>query len=155
MKNSKPEKHITEPLILAWANRNRIDLTVVDTSTVFNPVSGRYTSRKASESLPDCIGNYGMYSVWIELKAPGYRIASHLSDDQRAFLVRKINQGCFACVTDGPEHIGPLWLRWKSLEKAEDRRAFLLADLPQPRITALKPYPANNARKRRRKNPEG
>jgi len=41
------------------------DLTVVDTSAVWNPMAKRYLRRQASESLPDLIGNFGPTSVWI------------------------------------------------------------------------------------------
>lgn len=137
MRKSGPEKQV-EIEIRAWANRNGFDLTVVDTSAVWNPMAGRYLSRQASESLPDLIGNYGSLSIWIELKAKGQRssINSKKSRHQREFLIRKINQGCFACVSDGVEHLNTLWIKYKTAN-AIDRRALLLGDLPQIRLDKL------------------
>jgi hypothetical protein len=70
MRYTGAEKSITEPEILAWGLKNGFDLTVVDTSAVYNPYAKRYLRSQASESLLDIIGNYKSLSVWIELKAP-------------------------------------------------------------------------------------
>jgi hypothetical protein len=135
MRNSGPEKTITEPEVLAWANRAGMDLSVVDTSAVWNPMAGRYLRRQASESLPDLIGNYGPTSVWIELKAPGKRsvINAKGSRHQREFLIRKIKQGCFACVTDGEQHLRALFTRWVNAPDIQEKVFILLNDLPQSR----------------------
>lgn len=99
----------------------------------------RYLRRQASESLPDIIGNYNHISVWIELKAPGQRgaINAKKSLHQREFLVRKIQQGCFACVTDGPEHLRSLFFKWKNATSMIDRVAILMGDLPNKRLIPL------------------
>jgi hypothetical protein len=137
MRTSGPEK-IVESEIRAWGARNGFDLTVVDTSAVWNPKACRYISRQASESLPDLIGNHGPLSVWIELKAPGARssINSGKSLHQREFLVRKIKQGCFAVVTDGVSHMDMIWLKYRRAELF-DKAAILINDLPVTRITRL------------------
>ena len=70
MRSTGKEKTMTEPLIRRWAKKNGFDLTVVDTSAVFNKYAKRFIRSQASESLPDLIGNYKSLSVWIELKAP-------------------------------------------------------------------------------------
>lgn len=132
MRNSGPEKTIAEPEVLNWAKINGFDLTVVDTAAVYNPMAKRYLRRQASESLPDLIGNHGPLSVWIELKAPGCRSAINHKKNlhQRDFLVRKINQGCFAVVTDGSLHLAQIWRKFRDCKTLIDRRAILLADLP-------------------------
>lgn len=137
MRTSGPEK-IVEAEIRSWGARNGFDLTVVDTSAVWNPQAGRYISRQASESLPDLIGNHGPLSVWIELKAPGSRSAinSRKNLHQREFLIRKIKQGCFAVVTDSVSHIEDVWLRFRRAELF-DKAAVLINDLPVTRITRL------------------
>lgn len=101
-------------------------------------MAGRYLRRQASESLPDLIGNYGSLSVWIELKAKGQRssINSKKSKHQREFLIRKINSGAFACVTDGIDHLNSLWIKFKAAN-AIDRRALLIGDLPKIRVDKL------------------
>ena len=137
MRKSGPEKQV-ELEIISWGSRNGFDLTVVDTSAVWNPMAGRYLSKQASESLPDMIGNYGGLSVWIELKAPGRRcvINSKSSQHQRAFLMRKIKQGCFAVVSDGEAHLRSIWDKYRQASQFE-KPAVLIADLPVERITKL------------------
>lgn len=137
MRNSGPEK-IVEAEVLAWALKNGFDLSVVDTSAVWNPMAGRYLRRQASESLPDLIGNHGALSVWIELKAPGQRsnINAPKSRHQREFIVRKIRQGCFACVSDGAAHLTKLWEKFR-LASSFDRPSVLINDLPTIRVTKL------------------
>jgi hypothetical protein len=133
MRNSGPEK-LVELEVLSWANRNGFDLTVVDTSAVWNPMAGRYLRRQASESLPDIIGNYGGLSVWIELKAKGKRsvINNERSKHQKDFLIRKIRQGCFAVVSDGAEHLQSIWSKYKNAEENEKKNV-LISDLPTER----------------------
>ena len=126
MSRSGPEKLVTEPLILAWGIANGFDFTWVDTSAVYSKGARGYRMNHASEPLPDLIGNKGSLSVWIELKAPKKRY--DLSDDQRAFLIRKIEQGCFACVTDCPNHLNRLWIKYLN---SEDKLTTLLNDIPE------------------------
>lgn len=142
MRNSGPEKTIVEPDVLYWAKANGFDLSVVDTSAVWNPMAKRYLRRQASESLPDLIGNYGSLSIWIELKAPGKRSSINVKSSvhQREFLVRKIKQGCFAAVTDGSRHLGELWKKYKAAGFFEKQK-LLIGDLPVEKIKSLSNYP--------------
>lgn len=130
MRNSGPEK-LVEVEVRSWAHRNGFDLSVVDTSAVWNPMANRYLRRQASESLPDIIGNYGPLSIWIELKSKGKRSAINQQRHQREFIIRKIKQGCFACVTDGVEHLSGLWMKYKAATNDFDKRAILMTDLPR------------------------
>jgi hypothetical protein len=91
--HGKPEKAV-EFEVLAWCKDHGFDMSVVDSSTY----GVRYGLNKTSESLPDLVGNVGMYSVWIELKAPGK--LSTISIRQHAFLKRKIEAGAFAVCVD-------------------------------------------------------
>jgi hypothetical protein len=147
MRKSGPEK-LVELEVISWGNRNGFDLTVVDTSAVWNPIANRYLSKQASESLPDLIGNYGWLSVWIELKAPGRRcvINSKSSQHQRAFIMRKIKQGCFAVVSDGEKHMRLIWEKYKKASQFE-RPAILIADLPVERVTKLSSHPGIASKK--------
>lgn len=151
MRRTGPEKTITEPIILSIGKRLGFDLTVVDTSAVWNPQAGRYLRKQASESLPDLIGNWGIISVWIELKAPGERraITHKKNAHQMAFLKRKIQQGCFAICTDSAEHFIAIFNKWKSCKDLIERRAVLLADLPQERITMLYARQGTSSMRRR------
>lgn len=146
MRKSGPEK-IVEWQVRNWARAQGFDLTVVDTAARFSTASGRYKKNMtASESLPDLIGNYKYVSVWIELKAPGCRssINRPKSRHQRDFLIRKIQAGCFACVTDSVEHLGALWARYKA---SANRSQTLLEDLP---ILTFRPRGALVVRKQGR-----
>lgn len=147
MRNSGPEKQV-EFEILAWARRNGFDLSVVDTAAVWNPMAGRYLRRQASESLPDLIGNYGGLSVWIELKAAGQRssINSKKSLHQRQFLTRKIQQGCFAVVTDGEAHLTKVWNAYR-VASTYDKQAILMGDLPKARSTSLFFHPSTSSKR--------
>lgn len=139
MRNSGPEKTIVEPMVLAWSRNMGFDLTVVDTSAVWNPMAKRYLRRQASESLPDLIGNFGPTSVWIELKAPDQRnaINSKKNIHQKDFLIRKINQGCFAVVTDGPKHLSEVFHKWRLAKDLAEKRSVLMSDLPMKRMDRL------------------
>lgn len=138
IRNSGPEKQV-ELEVLAWGKRNNFDLTVIDTSAVWNPMANRYLRRQASESLPDLIGNVNGISVWIELKARGQRSAINSKKclHQRDFLVRKINQGCFAVVTDGESHMNEIWYKFKGCKDIFERRAVLMGDLPVAHVHKL------------------
>lgn len=135
MRYRGPEKSITEPEILAWGLKNGFDLSVVDTAAVYNPYAGRYLRRQASESLPDLIGNHGPLSVWIELKAPKKRRSILQTPHQLNFLKRKIEQGCFACVTDSALHLNELWHKYKTASE-DQKKSILLADLPQYKVAS-------------------
>ena len=151
MRNSGPEKLIVEPQVLLFGRQVGMDLSVVDTSAVWNPVAKRYLRRQASESLPDVIGNYNHVSVWIELKAPGKRSSINAKQNrhQRDFLVRKIQQGCFACVTDGIDHLRRLFFKWKNSPSMIDRVAILMGDLPSERLTRLEAHSDTFEKKQR------
>lgn len=134
-KNRQEEKQVIEPLTLNWLRANEFDITVVDTKATWNPQAKRYLKRMASESLPDLIGNRGSLSVWIELKSTGMRsvINSAKKLHQRSFLVRKIRQGCFACVTDGVPHLRALWFKYENAKTSTEKMQVLLEDLPELR----------------------
>lgn len=138
MRKSGKEKTIVEPMILGWALVHRFDLSVVDTSAVYNRRAKCFLSSQASESLCDLIGNRGSLSVWIELKAPKMRRSILQSPHQIAFLKRKIDAGAFACVTDSVEHINALWTAYCSLKTNTERIELLLNDLPQKRVASLR-----------------
>lgn len=138
MRFSGAEKTIVEPSVLYWCLQNNFDMTVVDTSAVFNPYAGRYLRRQASESLPDLCGNRGSLSVWIELKAPKKRRAILQSPHQIAFLERKIKQGCFAAVVDSAEYLDDLWKRYLATPESE-RKQLLLNEIPRPKVVSSQP----------------
>jgi hypothetical protein len=125
-KNKTPEKDVVRE-VMEWAGRHEVDLTIVDSRAVFNPITGLYTSRCTSEVFPDLCGNYHSLAVFIEVKARGRR--STASDQQKQFLARKILQGCYAVVADCPEYIEETIAQFMAMSPF-DRKDFLLAELP-------------------------
>lgn len=136
MRNSGEEKKVIEPLVLYWLKCNDFDMSVVDTAAVWNPIAQRYLRRQASESLPDLIGNRFGLSVWIELKSQGKRHTINKKNkkhqrEQRDFIIRKIRQGCFACVTDGVPHLRALWFKYINAATELEKKQILMEDLPR------------------------
>ncbi len=133
-RNLKPEKQV-EKEVLAWCRVNGFDMSVVDSKAAYSPRAGMYLKRNrmTSEAMPDLVGNYGSVAAFIELKAPGRR--SNLSLEQWMFLKRKIEAGCFACVTDSVSHLSELMKRVYRIDRpleVMDKEA-LLRDLPYPK----------------------
>lgn len=122
-KNKKPEKDF-EREFLPYATRLGFDLHVVESKAVYSQAAGRYLRSQTSESLPDVVGCHAGLSVWIELKAPGR--LSTLKSHQKEFLEKKINQGCFACVTDSTAHFQFLWNAY--IISPDDSKIQLLMD---------------------------
>lgn len=133
-RNLKPEKQV-EKDVLAWCSLNGFDMSVVDSKAAYSPRAGMYLKRNrmTSESMPDLIGNYGSIASFIELKAPGRR--KNLSLEQWLFLKRKIEAGCFACVTDSVVHLSELLKRCYRIDRPLNvmDKEVLLNDLPDPK----------------------
>lgn len=134
-KNNKPEK-LVEDEVTAWLKLNGFDFTIVESKATYSRKAKAYLKSPTSESLPDIVANFGIMSVWIELKAKGKRssINKAKSIHQKKFLKRKIDQGCFACVTDSAQHLSKLWNDFKSLQNNADRIILLTNDLPKSKI---------------------
>lgn len=126
-KNAKPEKFL-EKEVLAWASSKAIHLHVVEAKAVYSQSAGRYLRGQAEAGLPDLIGNIEGLSVWIELKAKGRR--STLKPHQQAFLIAKIEQGCFAACIDSVDQLESL-LSTYFKTAFSDRAKLLLDHLPK------------------------
>jgi len=129
-KNSRPEK-LTEQQVLQWAKLHSIHLHIVD-STAYDFRLKKIGQQKATSGFSDLVGNTedGL-ALYIELKALGKRHA--VSEPQRRFLEKKINQNCFAAVVDSHEILNLIWHRFLDLKSPELRRQFLLDQMPQKR----------------------
>ena len=126
-KNAKPEK-VLEKQILEWALRRGFSLHVIEAKAVYSTAAGRYLRGQAEAGLPDLIGNFGSLSVWVELKSKG-RMGT-LKEHQREFLVRKIEQECFAVCVDSVELLSEVFQAFIS---SVDKIKLLLNALPQRR----------------------
>lgn len=126
-KNAKPEKEV-EKEILLWAKDFKMSLHIIEAKATYNPDLGGYRSRAVAPGFLDAVGNYGPYACFIELKAKGRRAS--LRDNQRDFIHKKIEEGAFACVTDGVIHLSSLFVTWLKAD-TNSRKRLLLNDLPQ------------------------
>jgi len=126
-RNKKPEK-LVESNVLQWSKNNGMFLHVIESSS-YDPRLGTIGTQKAESGFSDLVGNTdGGFAIYIELKAKDRR--STLRLDQRIFLENKIDQGCFAVVTDSVEHLAHTWTEYKSLDRGE-RKHYLLGCLPR------------------------
>ena len=128
-KNDKPEK-VLEKSVLSWALLNGLNLHVIESKAVYSASAGRYLRGQAEAGLPDLIGNIQGLSAWIELKAKGRR--GTLKEHQRLFLIRKIEQGCFACCIDSVDQLAELFESYFNTH-VSDRVQLLLDHLPKKR----------------------
>lgn len=144
--NSKPEKKV-EADCLKWLRDSGFSIDVFESKATYNPNSGRYISQSMKSGITDSIGcdPFG-HACFIEFKAPGR--LSTLRENQRDFLVEKINHGAFGCVVDSVEKLVWIYKRWKMIVKSEgveNGKGFLLKTLPsersRPKTEGLHPCP--------------
>ena len=125
-KNQKPEEEFIHNELVPFLKSINIDHNVIEAKSTFSEKSQRYTMQSVAPGYPDISGNFpNGLALFIEVKAPGCR--TRLRDDQREFLIRKINSNCFACVTDSIEHLTNLIEKFKT---TDNRKSLLLNDLP-------------------------
>ena len=128
----KPEK-IVERDVIAWCIPNRFYVHVIESKAIPRVGGGFRRAGNAPKGFTDICGNTLLEGhalpIYIELKAPGKR--SDLSQLQYIFLLNKIEQGCFATVTDSVEYLVETWDGYKALKTQGDRRRFLVSRLPQ------------------------
>lgn len=115
---------------MAWLSSNGFSCNVVEAKAVFNQRAGRYISSQAIPGMSDIVGNdkHGT-AVYIELKSKGSR--SKASDKQLAFLKEKILTNCFGVVVDSVDLLKELYCNWKLIEDNEDKKLFLINNLPR------------------------
>ena len=129
-KNSKPEE-IFKKQILAYLLRNGFDIDVIESKAVYSQKLRRYMHSQATPGMSDLIGNDPSgHACFIELKAP--KKLKTLRENQRMFLVRKIESNAFACVVDSIEMFVQIYSDWKhyKLQGEFEARQFLLNMLP-------------------------
>lgn len=137
-KNGKPEKAV-EREVLIWARDRGWDVQVLESKAAYNPRAGCFVRSSAvSVGTCDIIGNTdGGVFLAIELKAPG-RLSTFASDRncaQRDYLIAKIHNNAFACVTDSVERLEKIYTTWSNLEYADQKKQYLLGMLPVKKET--------------------
>lgn len=125
-KNLKPEKEV-QIACVTWMRSLGWDVSIIESKATYDHKSGRYISQSVKAGYSDCSGNtnHGL-SIYIEFKAPGR--LSTLRFNQREFLLKKIESGCFAVCVDGTSLLKTLW---KEFNLAEDKKAYLISKLPE------------------------
>lgn len=133
---SKPEK-LVEADCLDWAKKNNCFFHVVESKGVYSQEADRFVAGQAENGYPDLSGNNSAgHSMWVELKAKDKR--SNLSPGQYNFLLKKIEQGCFAVVVDSSERLNEFYYSWVG---SKNKEAYLKSILPYP--AALKKIDQN------------
>lgn len=127
----KPEK-LVEQEVMSNAWQHGFDLTVIESKAVYSKSIGRYIRGQTSESVTDLVGNRGIISCYIELKAKGKRSQFNTPKNyrQRAFVERKINSGAFVCVVDSWDLLWKIFNLWIREESPILRRKILFDNLP-------------------------
>jgi hypothetical protein len=105
--NASPEKDL-EKIILEWMRKNGFHVNVVESKATFSHTQQRFISNSVKSGFADIVGNHNSgIAVFVELKAPGRR--STLRENQREFLLSKIETGCFAVCVDSVEMLCAQW----------------------------------------------
>lgn len=111
-KNSKPEKTV-EQECLYWMRSQQWDVQIFEAKATYDPRRQIYRQQSMKAGTLDCgasIPPNGI-SAWIEFKAPGK--LSTLRDSQRDFMLKKIETGCFTCVTDSAHRLRTIFMQWR------------------------------------------
>lgn len=109
-KNKAPEKDLVSE-ILKQCKKFGFDLYVTDSAAKWDNQAERYVANEFASGMSDLSGDRGGIACYIEIKAPGKRVT--LKENQRDFLIRKINRGCFAMCADSWRSIPEIFARWQ------------------------------------------
>lgn len=129
--NEKPEFELTKKPCKRWFDRNGWSMHIVESRAVWNVDAQAYISGQAESGFTDSVGcTPDGISAWVEFKAPKRR--STLKPHQRAFIIDKIQKGCFAVCVDSVECLEKAWVEFSKIRAVNIALAvsFLLAHLP-------------------------
>ncbi len=127
-KNESPERDLQKS-VLKWMNTSGFSVDNIESKAHYSIAAGGYASQHQKPGIPDIVGNDSLgRAVYVELKAHGRR--GSLRENQREFLVRKINTNCFAIVADSITYISDVYNLWIS---CENKKEYLLSLLPKER----------------------
>lgn len=130
-KNNDPERKLQKEVI-NWLESLGFSVDNVDSKAQYSADQGRYISQNAKPGISDIIGNDpNGHAVYIELKAPGKR--GTLRENQRDFLLRKINSNAFAIVADSKEFIWEAYSNWQN-GPLLGAKGYLIALLPPEKL---------------------
>ncbi len=133
--NNSPERDLQKEAI-KWLNSSGFSVNSIESKAQFSEATGRYTAQTNIDGLPDIIGNdTAGRAIYIEMKAPGRK--NTLRDNQRKFLIQKINTNCFAIVADSIEYIKKTYAAYCDMPfiPMGNRMEFLLSELPKEKAS--------------------
>jgi hypothetical protein len=137
-RNKKPEKE-TESSCLRWMRSLGWDVDVIEAKGGMN----QFGVINVKSGFSDVCGNTSNgQAVFVEFKAPGK--LRNLKPHQRQFLIKKINTGCFALVTDRVEHLKFIWETYQNYRRRkhfDTAKKYLLSKLPPEPKTKDTPHP--------------
>lgn len=137
-RNEKPEK-LVEMACMEWLKENNFSCDVVESKAIFSRKANRYLRGNAPIGFSDIVGcDANGVAVFIELKAFGKR--NNISDEQKAFLIKKIMRGAFACCTDSVDYLSKLYRVWydhKLLGNSEQGKRWLLHHLSDSKSRSI------------------
>lgn len=126
-RNQKPEAKIENEI---YKHLNEIGWSIDFYESSSFGISPEYQDYKVKPGHSDLAGNLpNGIACYVEVKAKGKR--STLSDNQRQFLIEKINTNCFAIVADSLEYVLNTFQTWQA---TPIKKAFLLKELPIKKI---------------------
>lgn len=156
-----PEKKVVKD-VLDWGKKYGFSLDVIEASGFDRVKMAMVHDTKIDPGYSDLSGNDRMgLSCYIECKAKGRR--SQLKDHQREFLIRKINSGAFACVTDSVDFLHNLYHQWLVL-KLKTRELSVLKPMnmveaycaeKNPTALLMAALPVKRQQKKRRRKNKG
>ena len=131
-RNAHPEKDVEKACVQLMRSWNWV-VQIIESKACYNPSVGRWIGQSAKQGTSDCLGvtSTGV-AVAIEFKADGK--LSTLRENQREFLIERINQYSFAVVVDSPGLLEEYRNRWEFLRKTgnlDTSRDYLLACVPK------------------------
>lgn len=125
-KNNKPEAKIENEI---YKHLNSIGWSIDFYESSTFGINPEYQDYKVRPGHSDLAGNLpNGIACYIEVKNTGRR--STLSDNQRQFLIDKINTNCFAVVADSLSYVLNTFETWQN---SQFKKAYLLKELPPER----------------------
>jgi hypothetical protein len=135
-KNKQPEKEVVLAL-MAYLKGSGFSCHVVEAKAVFSQRAGRYLRSQADPGMSDILGATPQgVGCFIEVKAPGRRRT--LRENQREFLLGKIQIGAFAVCVESVEEFVESYRKWSNLVKSGasvEAKSFLMNCLPKSKGT--------------------
>lgn len=128
-KYKKPEKLVETDcvrLMRSWG----WDVQIFESKATYSPKAGVWLQQSMKSGTLDCMATMpGGHSAFIEFKAKNARF--RLRENQRVYILDKIEMGSFACVVDSAELLATIYQEWVL---AIDKKECLISHLPKKKV---------------------